>query len=148
MKKTVDDYISLPYTRELVKSEDGWTVAIQELPGCVSVGESAQDALEMIDDALFAWLESAFDDNLDIPLPDSMSKKEYSGKFALRMPKSLHKKLSEQANREGVSLNMYLVFLLSEKNSLSEMKKILLAGDGFKIAEKSRSYVANHTGKN
>lgn len=37
----------------------------------------------------------------------------YSGKLLLRMPKSLHRRLAEEADRENVSLNQYIVSLLS-----------------------------------
>lgn len=39
---------------------------------------------------------------------------EYSGNFRIRMPKSLHKKLSEQAEKEGISLNQYCIHVLSQ----------------------------------
>lgn len=47
----------------------------------------------------------------DIPLPSSDN--SYSGKLLVRMPKSLHRRLAETAEREGVSLNQYIVSLLS-----------------------------------
>ncbi|NLB61234.1 MAG: toxin-antitoxin system HicB family antitoxin [Clostridiales bacterium] len=37
----------------------------------------------------------------------------YSGKFLVRMPRSLHKELSENAKLEGVSLNQYAIYKLS-----------------------------------
>ena len=36
-------------------------------------------------------------------------KKEYSGKLLLRLPKSLHKALAEEAEKEGVSLNQLIM---------------------------------------
>ena len=41
--------------------------------------------------------------------------KEYSGNIKLRLPKILHEKLVESAQYEGISLNQYCVYLLSEK---------------------------------
>lgn len=38
---------------------------------------------------------------------------EYSGKLVLRIPRSLHKSLKEQAEIEGVSLNQYMLYKLS-----------------------------------
>ncbi|MFW5488407.1 MAG: toxin-antitoxin system HicB family antitoxin [Desulfovibrio sp.] len=46
--------------------------------------------------------------------------KSFSGQLRLRMPSSLHRELSEKAEQEGVSLNSYLVYLLS-KNFGAEM---------------------------
>lgn len=42
-----------------------------------------------------------------------MSKK-FSGQLRLRMPTSLHRDLAEQAVEEGVSLNTYLLYLISK----------------------------------
>lgn len=39
---------------------------------------------------------------------------EYSGELRVRFPKSLHKELAEQAEVEGVSLNQYLIYLLTK----------------------------------
>lgn len=36
-----------------------------------------------------------------------------SGQMPLRIPRTLHKRLKEQAEREGVSLNQYCLFLLA-----------------------------------
>ena len=41
---------------------------------------------------------------------------DYSGKFLVRMPKSLHFRLAMQAKREGVSLNQYVTSLLSSRH--------------------------------
>lgn len=38
----------------------------------------------------------------------------YSGTFQIRMPKSLHKSLSEHAKKEGISMNQYCIYLLSK----------------------------------
>jgi predicted HicB family RNase H-like nuclease len=67
--------------------------------------------MEMIEEARRLWLESAYEDGLDIPLPRSDD--SYSGKFFIRAPKALHRKLSQLAKREGVSLNQYLVATLA-----------------------------------
>ncbi|MGB7085503.1 MAG: toxin-antitoxin system HicB family antitoxin [Phormidesmis sp.] len=42
---------------------------------------------------------------------------DYSGETLLTMPKTLHRKLAEAAEREGVDLNQYLVMVLSEQNA-------------------------------
>ncbi|PWB40712.1 MAG: hypothetical protein C3F19_09470 [Rhodocyclales bacterium] len=42
---------------------------------------------------------------------------EYSGRLVLRMPQSLHAKLAQAAEAEGVSLNTYMLYLLTERNA-------------------------------
>lgn len=61
-------------------------------------------------------LQAAFEDHLPIPLPDSME--HYSGQFKLRIPKSLHRLLSEHSQQEGISMNQYCVYLLSRNDAL------------------------------
>lgn len=39
---------------------------------------------------------------------------EYSGKLVLRIPRSLHKKLKEEAAAEGVSLNQFMLYKLAQ----------------------------------
>ncbi|MBN1873735.1 MAG: toxin-antitoxin system HicB family antitoxin, partial [Anaerolineae bacterium] len=47
----------------------------------------------MIEDAKRAWIESALEDGVDIPLPRKTA--DYSGKFVVRLPRSLHKQLMD-----------------------------------------------------
>ena len=55
------------------------------------------------------------EDGIAIPEPDSIE--DYSGQFKLRLPRSLHRQLALQSKREGVSMNQYCVFLLSQNNA-------------------------------
>ena len=75
----------------------------------------------MIEEARRLWLESAYEDGLDIPLPRDLE--QYSGKFFIRAPKSLHRKLDRMAKREGVSLNQYLVATLSRSVGMEEARR-------------------------
>ncbi|MGN0950440.1 MAG: type II toxin-antitoxin system HicB family antitoxin [Mitsuokella sp.] len=116
--KNIDYYLSLPYRTEIYEDPEvgGYTVAIPELPGCLSCGETIDEAMKNIKDAKKAWLEAALEDGYPIPEPTKIE--SYSGQFKLRLPKSLHKKLAERAKREGISLNQYCVYLLSQNNAL------------------------------
>jgi len=101
-----------------------------------------------------AWLTTALDRGITIPEPES-----YSGKFVLRVPKSLHRKLSENARRENLSLNQFLIYLLTEQNTICTMKTdisktqdyIHSAVDGiqkslWQIAEKKEPLLAFYKG--
>jgi antitoxin HicB len=72
-------------------------------------------------EARHLWLESAYEDGLEIPLPRELE--QYSGKFFIRAPKSLHRKLDQIAKREGVSLNQYLVATLARSIGMEEARK-------------------------
>jgi len=106
-------YLSLPYKIELFpSSEGGFAVSIPDLPGCISQGETVEEALEMIADAKAAWIEIALEDGMSVPEPVPAAD-EYSGKFNLRIPKSLHRDLARKADEEKVSLNALATYLLS-----------------------------------
>ena len=115
--KTIDEYMKLPYPVELIPDADegGFSVAIPSLPGCLSVGETVEDAYRNIEDAKHEWLEAAIEEGIAIPEPDSLE--DYSGQFKLRIPKTLHRQLALQSKREGVSMNQYCVYLLSQNNA-------------------------------
>lgn len=111
MNKTLDYYMGLPYSITLHPSpEGGYAVAIPELPGCITQADTADEALAMIEDAKKCWLESCIEDGIEIPEP---SKDDYSGRFNVRVPKSLHRHLSELAKKENISLNQLILYHLS-----------------------------------
>jgi antitoxin HicB len=69
--KTIEYYLSLPYTIELTPDEDGyWFAEIPLLPGCMTQGRTRPEALEMIDEAKVLWLETALEENIPVPEPE------------------------------------------------------------------------------
>ena len=114
--KKIEEYMERPYKMEIVRdaTEGGYVVSFPELPGCLTVGESIEDAVKNSEDAKRAWFEAAIAEGLNIPEPDILT--QYSGQFKLRLPKSLHRSLAENSKREGISMNQYCVYLLSMLN--------------------------------
>lgn len=98
-----------------LSSEDGggWFAEIPDLPGCGSDGDTQADALKNIEDAKHEWIMTALELGRPIPKP-SIRKDNYSGKILVRAPKSLHRALARQAEEQGVSLNQFIVYLLSK----------------------------------
>ena len=111
--KKIDEYMNLPYKMEIVPDliEGGYAVCWPELPGCMTCGETVEEAVRNAADAKYAWLEAALEDGFVIPVPANLD--DYSGQFKLRLPKSLHRDLSEQAKAEGISMNQYCLYLLA-----------------------------------
>jgi len=73
IEKEVEKYMELPYAFRIIREADGtYYIAIEELPGCASMGDSIEEALKMIKDAMKGWLESNIDRGLEIPLPRAM----------------------------------------------------------------------------
>ena len=99
----------------------GWLAEVPDLPGCMSDGETPEEAAHNVQDAVQEWLAAAREMGREIPEPsfgdDEDDKAEYSGRLSLRMPKSLHAELVRSANREGVSVNQYVLYLVSGMQS-------------------------------
>jgi antitoxin HicB len=114
--KDINYYLNLPYTVEVIRDNDpdnpGWVARVVELPGCITQADSFEELEEMLNDAMRLWIEVALEDGVEVPEPRPVE--DYSGKFVARVPKSLHRKLVETAEREGVSLNQYLNVALAE----------------------------------
>lgn len=103
MDKTVEYYLGLPYTIELIpEPEGGWFVGVKELAGCISQGDTPQEAI----DVMQAWVEVSLESGDLISEPRPLE--DYSGKFVVRVPRSLHQDLVEKAQQEGTSLNRYV----------------------------------------
>jgi predicted RNase H-like HicB family nuclease len=116
MAKTAEDYLGLPYHIVLVRdrSEDGdegWVAAVEELPGALSQGKTAADAVENVRDAMLGWIDVMLQDGKLIPEP--RPEQHYSGKFVVRLSPSLHEALVKEADREGVSLNQFVASALA-----------------------------------
>jgi len=65
----------------------------------------------------------AYEHGDEIPLPST--EREYGGKVLVRMPPRLHRRLLEQAEAEGVSLNQHIVTLLAEASALNVVRREL-----------------------
>lgn len=118
---TLNEYMELPYRMEIVPDveDGGYAVTFPELPGCISCGETLESAVSNALDAKKAWLEVALAEGIQIAMPDDLN--EYSGQFKLRIPKSLHRQLSEHSKREGISMNQYCLYLLSRNDALHSL---------------------------
>jgi len=86
---------------------------------------SIADALHRIKLNLYAMSKTTSTDSKPVADPKAAgSKEDYSGKTLLTMPKTLHRKLSEAAEAEGVDLNQYIISLLSEQNALHSVSNV------------------------
>ena len=108
----LDHYLALNYHKRLYQDDEGdWIVEIDDLPGCMADGRTPDEAIANSREAMRSWMESRISSGLDIPEPSIAE--DYSGRILLRMPKYVHRRLAIQAQREGSSLNQYIVSLLS-----------------------------------
>jgi antitoxin HicB len=47
----------------------GWLAEVPELPGCMSDGDTPQQALDNVMDAIACWIEAAEEDGRPVPAP-------------------------------------------------------------------------------
>lgn len=113
--KEVKKYMELPYNYIIqpVSDESGFYfyARILELDGCQSTGETFEEAYRNIREAMEGWIETKLKSGFEVPMP--IGYENFSGRFVVRIPKSLHYKLSVEAEQEGVSLNQYALYKLS-----------------------------------
>lgn len=107
----IPDY---PFTIRQLSNEEGggFLIEFPDLPGCMSDGETVEEAIKNGRDALHCWLTVAKETGRKIPEPGELESQ--SGKWVQRVPRSVHYRLVEQAKREGVSLNTLVVSMISE----------------------------------
>ena len=123
MKKTIDYYMTLPYRMEIVpdRQEGGYTAWYPDLPGCLSCAETLEDVIANAADAKKAWLEAALADGVKINEPSEEKDLSCcSGQFKPRIP--LHRTLSLNAKKEGISMNQYCIYLLSKNDAVFSVR--------------------------
>jgi len=115
-QRSIEEYLSLPYTVEVYRDDSdgevGYVARVVELPGCLTQADTFAELEEMIQDAMRAWIETAIENGQMIPEPQILD--DYSGRFVIRLPKSLHRQLAERASKEGVSLNSLVAVALGQ----------------------------------
>ena len=106
------DYLAMEYSLRVIADPDGgYVIEFPDLPGCMTQIEHLDEVGSMATEIRELWIETEYELGHDIPLPTYPE--EYSGKFNLRLPRSLHRQLAEAAEADGVSLNQYVVMLLT-----------------------------------
>lgn len=120
-RRPLTEYLALNYPYQaLVDPDDGGYVAVfLDLPGCMTQAADLAELAVMAADAKALWIEGEYEDGNDIPLPSYPE--THSGKFVARLPRSLHRTLATQADRDGVSLNQHVVALLSAGTAAHEI---------------------------
>jgi predicted RNase H-like HicB family nuclease len=119
--KTPEEYLKEPYARVLLPDGETGTYAaeILEFPGCIAQGDTPEEAYRNLEEAAKGWIQAALD--LDQDIPEPWVNQGYSGRVALRLPRSLHRRAAQLAEREGTSLNQFLVAAVAEKVGASDL---------------------------
>jgi antitoxin HicB len=146
--RTVEEYLELPYRISLLHDEDedgnaGWVAEVDELPGCLSQGETPDEAVANVRDAMEGWISVALEDGQRIPEPRAPN--SYSGRLVVRMARSLHAELAREAELEGVSLNALITTALARSMGEHEAREaradVLPSGRGNGLEERRTGVV-------
>jgi len=87
---------------------------VRDLPGCSAWGVTEEEAAREAQNAIAAWLEAARAAGRKLPAPSVAEPVDrYSGKFIVRVPRTVHARLARRAKQEGVSLNQLVVSVLA-----------------------------------
>ncbi len=83
----------------------GFLVTFPDLPGCMSDGDTVEEAIGNAADAENEWLAAAKEWDRTAEKP---------GRFVARMPQWLYRGLQYNAQKEGVSMNTLIVSVLAK----------------------------------
>jgi antitoxin HicB len=110
-KLRLEDY---PFTVRPLATEEGggYLIEFPDVPGCISDGETPEEAITNGRDALKSVLLTMKEFGDAIPQPGSLA--TASGQWRQRVPRSLHSRLVTRAEQEGVSLNTLVTAMIAE----------------------------------
>lgn len=89
------------------REDHGYIATVPELPGCSAFGESEEEALREAKTAVSLWLSAARKSGRHIPEP--IAGKQFKGRFPLRIPEDIRRRLEYEAKRKGISLNQLIL---------------------------------------
>jgi len=114
MKGTAKDYLKKPYSRVLVPEEDGtYSADILEFPGCFAEGRTPDEAYANLEKVAESWIEAVLEQGQEIPAP--IEAHDFSGRLALRLPRSIHKQAAKFAEMDDTSLNQFFLAAIAAR---------------------------------
>jgi predicted RNase H-like HicB family nuclease len=113
MNKTAKDYLKEPYSRILIPIEGSYSAKVLEFHGCFAQGRTPEEAYANLEKAAESWIEVALAQGQEIPPP--LASHDFSGRIALRVPRSIHKQAAIFAEMDDTSLNQFFLSAISAR---------------------------------
>lgn len=134
--RDVASYVKAPFVRMLIPNseEGGYLAEVLELPGCISEGETPEEAYENLEDAMSGWIAASLEHNR--PIPEPVGDREYSGHFPLRISTELHRAAALRAIQEGISLNQWIAKAIAAHVAGDNLVEALVDRIAAKVAER------------
>ncbi len=101
-----------PFVVHPLSQEDGggYLITFPDLPGCMSDGETPEEALKNGRDAAHAWLETARAFGDPIPQPSTHSERESIPRF----PESISRKLAAHAQQRKITIDDMVIAFVAD----------------------------------
>jgi len=117
MRRKLDQY---QFTvRPLAKEEGGgYLVEYPDIPGCMSDGETIEEAIANGREALRDCIQVFSESGRKIPKPGIEA-----AQWRQRVPRTLYSKLTRQAANEGVSINSFVTAIIAEAIGARKARK-------------------------
>lgn len=143
-RKTPEEHLRQPYARVVIPVEDGFHGEILEFPGCFAQGDSVEEAYSNLENSAASWIEACQEQGQDIPAPSANA--GYSGRIVLRLPKSIHRQAAVMADRDGVSLNQFLLTAVAARVGAEDLYASIVDRIEFRLAESTALAVGSIKG--
>ena len=114
-KKNLDYYLNLPYTFIIDWSDvdECFLGSIVELEHNMTCGQTREEVLSNLKEALVSYVTTSLNNNIEIPEP--LNIKDFKGSITYRTSKERHYKLAKQAKLSGKSINAFIDEAIAEK---------------------------------
>ena len=120
-RKRLNYYLNLPYTYVIEwSSADGCFLgSIVELERNMTCGQTREEVLVNLKDALASYVATSLSNNMEIPEP--LKIEDFKGSITYRTSKERHYKLAKQAKLYGKSINAFIDEAVGEKLKLGKV---------------------------
>ena len=114
-KKNLDYFLNLPYTYVIEWSDVDkcFLGSIVELERNMTCGQTREEVLSNLKEALTSYVTTSLDNNMEIPEPIKID--DFKGSITYRTSKERHYILAKQAKLSGKSINAFIDEAIGEK---------------------------------
>jgi predicted HicB family RNase H-like nuclease len=137
------DRYAITLRKVRVDDEDLWRATVRELPDLAEFAQTREEAFDLAVDAIENLKVAAEEAGRSFPEPIE-DEDDFSGRVTLRMSKTMHRAVAQRAEREGVSLNSYLVECIAVQSGLTPQT---LGAHGYSLATSTLEYISHVLGQ-
>ncbi len=107
----------------IIDEEKLFEALVRELPYVAEYADTFEEAYQLAIDTIQTSMEMFTKKGKPFPPPSQPEEDEYSGRITLKLPKYLHRQIALAALHEELSLNQYILSLLSYRVGIETIQK-------------------------